>query len=139
MSLYARIPPIHPYTPICPQYAICVLFLIPLSRSTHSSTSNYSVFVSISRLRAFEDLEFDFVIAFAGFDLPLIHFTSAISLRLYAWQRHIISIIKRFSCIIPNLTKHSYNDFEFVQRISGKSIPSTLSIINLTKALISKP
>jgi hypothetical protein len=83
-------------------------------------------------------LEFDFVIAFAGFDLPLIYFTFAISLRLYAWRRHIISIMRRFSCVVPNLTKHSYNDFEFVQRNSGRSILSTLSIIDLIEALILK-
>ena len=95
--------------------------------------------MSISRLRAFEDLKFDFVIAFTRFDLPLIHFTFAISLRLYACRRYIISIIRRFSCVVPNLTKHLYNDFEFVQRTNSKSIPSTLSIIDLIKALILKP
>jgi hypothetical protein len=113
-------------------------YIHPYSRSTHSSTSNCNIFVSISRLRAFEDLEFDFVIAFTRFDLPLIHFTSTISLCLYACRRHIISIIRRFSCVIPNLTKHLYNNFESVQRTNSKSILSTLSIVNLTKALILK-
>jgi hypothetical protein len=32
-----------------------------------------------------------------------------------------------------------YNNFEFVQKTNSKSIPSTLSIVDLTKALISKP
>jgi hypothetical protein len=50
-----------------------------------------------------------------------------------------MSIISRFSCVVPNLTKHSYNDLEFVQRTSGKSILSTLSIVDFTKALMSKP
>jgi hypothetical protein len=117
------------------QYAPCVR---PYSRSTHSSTSNCNIFVSISRLRAFKDLEFDFVIASAGFDSPLIHLTFAISLRLYAWQRHIISIMRRFSCVVPNLTKHSYNNLESVQRTRGKSILRTLSIVDFAKALISK-
>jgi hypothetical protein len=31
-----------------------------------------------------------------------------------------------------------YNNLEFVQRIRGKSIPRTLSIVNFAKALISK-
>ena len=117
-------------------YSPPILTICPYLRSTHSSTSNCSVFVLMRVLRAFE--AFDFVIAFAGFDLPLIHLTSATSLRSYAWRRHIISIIRRFSCIVPNLTKHSYNDFEFVQRTSGKSILSILSIVDLIKAPISK-
>jgi len=50
-----------------------------------------------------------------------------------------MSIIRRFSCVVPSLTRHSYSDLESVQRISGKSIPSTLSIVNLTKAPMSKP
>jgi hypothetical protein len=49
-----------------------------------------------------------------------------------------MSIINRFSCIILNLTKHLYNNFEFVQRINSKSIPNILLIINLIKALILK-
>ena len=132
--------PNMPYVYICPLhlYIPPILIICPYLRFTYSSTSNCSVFVSISRLRAFEDLEFDFVIAFIRFDLPLIHLTSAISLRLYAQQRHIISIIRRFSCVIPNLTKYSYNNFESVQRTSSKSILSTLSIVDLTKAPISK-
>ena len=130
--LYVCVCLLHLYAPLIP--TIC-----PYPRSTHSSTSNCNVFVSISCLRAFEDLEFDFVIAFARFDSPLIHFTFAISLRLYAWQRHIISIIRRFSCVVPNFTKHLYNDFESVQRTSSKSIPSILSIVDLIKAPILKP
>ena len=131
--LYVCVCPLHLYSP--PISIIC-----PYPRSTHSSTSNCNVFISINRLRAFEGFDFvDFVIASAGFELPLIHFTSAISLRSYAWRRHIISIINRFSCVVPNLTKHSYNDFESVYKTSGKSIPSTLSIVVLAKALMLKP
>ena len=48
-----------------------------------------------------------------------------------------MSIIRRFSCVVPRLTRHLYSDLEFVQRISGRSIPSTLSIVDLTKALMS--
>jgi hypothetical protein len=116
-------------------YAL-TLIKCPYPRFTYSFTSNCNVFVSISYLRAFKDLEFDFVIAFIRFDSPLICFTFKFSLRLYACRRHIISIIRRFSCIVPNLTKHLYNNLEFMQRTRGKSIPKTLSIVNLTKALI---
>jgi hypothetical protein len=118
-------------------YVLPTLTICLYPRSTHSSTSNCSVFVSISRLRAFED--FDFVIALAGFDSPLIHLTSAISLCSYAWQRHIILIISLFSCVVPSFTRHFYSDLESVQRIRGKSIPRTLSIVDLTKAPMSNP
>ena len=50
-----------------------------------------------------------------------------------------MSIIRRFSCVVPSLTRHLYSDLEFIQRISGKSILSTLSIIDLIEALILKP
>jgi hypothetical protein len=119
-------------------YILLKLIICPYPRFTYSFTSNCSIFVSISRLRAFEDFVFDFVIAFARFESPLIHLTFIISLRLYACRRHIMSIISRFSCVVPNLTKHSYSDLESVQRTSGKSISSTLSIVDFTKALMSK-
>jgi hypothetical protein len=138
---------IRPYPSNAPVYPFYHLYIrmfpllpvYPYSRFTHSCTFICTLFVSISRLRAFEDLEFDFVIASARFDSPLIHFTFAISLRSYACRRHIISIIKRFSCVVPNLTKHSYNNLEFVQKTKGKSIPRTLSSIALIEALISNP
>jgi hypothetical protein len=95
------------------------------------------VFVLIRRLRAF--VGFDFVMESAGFDSPLIHLTSAISRHSYAWRRHITLIIRRFSRVVPNLTRHSYNDFESVQTTSGSSISSALSIIDLTEAPILKP
>jgi hypothetical protein len=50
-----------------------------------------------------------------------------------------MSIIRRFSCVVPSLIRHSYSDLEFIQRISGRSILSTLSIVDLTKALMSNP
>ena len=120
-------------------YVLPTPIICPYPRSTHSSTSNYNMFVSISRLRAFEDFVFDFVIASARFKSPLIHLTSTISLHSYTCQRHIMSIISRFSCVIPNLTKHLYSDLESIQRTSSKSISSTLSIIDFTKAPMSKP
>jgi hypothetical protein len=125
------------YMPLLHLYILLMLIIYPYLRFTYSFTSNCIIFVSTSRLRAFEDFEFDFVIAFTRFDSPLIHFTFTISLCLYACRKHIISIIRRFFCVIPNLTKHLYNNLEFVQRIKGKSILKTLSIVNLTKALIS--
>jgi hypothetical protein len=124
ISLYARIPLIH-------------LYILQL-RSTYSYMSNCKVFVSMRFLKAFEDFVFDFIIAFARFESPLIYLTSTISLHSYACQRHIMSIISRFSCIIPNLTRHLYSNLESVQRTSSKSILSTLLIVDFTKALISK-
>jgi len=121
--------PLHLY--VSPIPTIC-----PYLRFTHSSTSNCIVFVSINRSRAFEG--FDFVIESARFDCPLIHLTSAISLRLYACQRHITSIINRFSCVVPNFTRQLYNDLEYIQRTNGRSIPSILSIVDFTDAPISK-
>jgi len=133
--------PSMPYMCVCPfhLYIPPISTICPYPRLTHSSTSNCIVFVSINCLRAFEDFVFDFVIASAGFELPLIHLTFAISLRSYACRRHIMSIINRFSCVVPSFTRQSYNDLESVQRTSGKSIPSILSIVDLTEALILKP
>ena len=91
-----------------------------LSRSTYSSTSNSILFVLIRRLSALQALVL--VIASAGFDSPFIHLTSATSLRLYASRRHIISIMSLFLAVVPSLTRQSYNDFESVQRTSGRLI-----------------
>ena len=65
-------------------YLVCLFpthmsLRLPYPRSTHSSTSNYIVFVSSRCLRAF--VGFDFVIESAGFDSPLIYLTSVISRR----------------------------------------------------------
>jgi len=54
----------------------------PYSRFTHSCTFIYTLFVSRRSFRASEG--FDFVIKSAGFVVPSIYFTWAISLRLYA-------------------------------------------------------
>ena len=77
--------------------------------------------------------------ASARFDSPLIHLTSATSRRLYACQRHIISIISLFSAIVPNLTRQSNRDFESVHRTSGRLIWSALSIVDFIVAVISNP
>jgi hypothetical protein len=34
----------------------------------------------------------------------------------------MISIINRFLCIVPSFTRQSYNDFESVHRIRGRSL-----------------
>jgi hypothetical protein len=95
-------------------YIFLTLIIYPYLHFTYSSTFNCNVFASISRLRAFEDFVFDFVIAFTRFELPLIYLTFVISLRLYAYRRHIMSIISRFSYIVLNLTRHSYSNLEFI-------------------------
>ena len=61
-----------------------------------------------------------FVMASAGLLCPSIHFTSEISCRSHDWQRHIRSIINRFSCVVPNFTKHSYKLLEAVQTTRDK-------------------
>ena len=50
-----------------------------------------------------------------------------------------MSIIRRFSYVVPNLIRQSYNDLESMQRTSGKLIPSTLLTVDLIEALILKP
>jgi hypothetical protein len=48
-------------------------------------------------------------------------------------------IISRFSCVIPSLTRYSYNNFESIQSTKGRSISRILSIVDLVEILISKP
>jgi hypothetical protein len=105
--------------------------------STYSVTLNLTIFVSIKSFSAWHGL--DFVMASAGLLLPLIHFTSVISLLSYDCRRHIRSTISRFSCVVPSLTKQSYKDFESVQRISGSEIHRIFLIVNLIAAPILNP
>jgi hypothetical protein len=50
-----------------------------------------------------------------------------------------MSIIRRFSYVVPNLIRQLYNNLESVQRTSGKLIPSALLTVDLIEALILKP
>jgi hypothetical protein len=50
-----------------------------------------------------------------------------------------MSIISRFSCVVPSLTRQSYNDLKLVQKTSNKLILRILSIVDLTEAPMSKP
>ena len=52
---------------------------------------------------------------------PWIHLTSVISRRSYDWRKIITSIIRRFSFVVPSLTRQSQKDFEFVYRMSRKT------------------
>lgn len=63
--------------------------------STHSSAYNWIVLISINCCKAIQ--AFDFVMALAGLESPIIHLTFAISLHLYNYYKHIISIMKHFS------------------------------------------
>jgi hypothetical protein len=57
----------------------------------------------------------------------------------YAWRKHKMSIIRCFSCVVPNFTRHSYSDLESVHSARGKlSICSINSIVCLIEALVSK-
>ena len=88
-------------------------------RSTHSIISRLTFLVSISFFRAVEPL--DLVMESAGLLHPWIHLISVISCLSYVWRRLMISIIRRFSWVVPNLIKQSYRDFESVQSINGMS------------------
>ena len=77
--------------------------------------------------------------ASAGFDSPSIHLISIISRRLYACQRLITSIMRRFSCVVPSRIRQSYNDFESVHRVSGMLIYRIRSMVDLIAVLISNP
>jgi hypothetical protein len=105
--------------------------------STHSVTLNLTVFVSIKSFSAWHGL--DFVMASVGLLLPLIHFTSAISLLSYDCHRHMRSTISRFSCVVPSLTKQSYKDFESMQRMSRSEIHRIFLIVDLIAAPILNP
>jgi hypothetical protein len=95
---------------------------------TYPSTRTPSWLVSISFSRAL--FKVDFVIISARLSFLSIYQISMISLRLYDCQSAIILIIKRFSCVVPSLTKHSYNKYKLVQttiKVCGN--PSCLVII----------
>ncbi len=89
-------------------------------RSTHSIVLTSMMLVSISLINAEQD--FDLIIAFVEFVVSSIHLISAICLLSYDCLRHIRSIIKRFSLIMSSLTKQSYRNFEFVQKINDKEL-----------------
>ena len=68
--------------------------------------------ISISYYSALYSLSL--VITLAKFLSPLIYKISTISRRLYNYLRYKISIIKRFSYIIFNLTKYLYKDYKSI-------------------------
>jgi len=82
---------------------------------------------------------FPFIMALAGLASPLIHFTSIIYLRLYAYQRHITLIIRRFSWVVLSRTRQLYKDLELVQSISRRLIYRILSTIDLITTPMLKP
>ena len=61
----------------------------------------------------------DFIMASAGLSFPLIHRISVISLHSYNWRSTIILIIRRFSLVVPSLTKYLYNKYKSVQTTTG--------------------
>jgi hypothetical protein len=72
----------------------------------------------------------DFVIVSAGLSFLLIYRIFVIFLRSYNCQSAIISIIRRFFCVLPSLTKYSYNKYKSVQTtIRVCKNPSCLVII----------
>jgi hypothetical protein len=87
-------------------------------RSTQASVLSFSRFESMRLCKAVHGLLF--VMASAGLLSPLIHMISAISWRSKDCRRHMRSIMSRFSCVVPSLTRQSYKLFESVQMTSGR-------------------
>jgi hypothetical protein len=79
---------------------------------TYPSTCTPSWLVLISFLRALFGV--DFVIVSAELFFPSIYWIFVIFLRLYNCRSAMISIIRRFSCVVLSLTKHSYNKYKSV-------------------------
>jgi hypothetical protein len=95
---------------------------------TYPSTCTPSWLVLISFLRAL--FKINFVIASARLSFLLIYRISVIFFCLYNCQSAIISIIKRFSCVVLSLTKHLYSEYKSVQTtIRVYKNPSCLVII----------
>ena len=121
-------------------FALLLLFpyysAFPLS--TYSIASSLILFVLSSCFNT-PETPFPFVITLARLVSPAIHFTSAISLRLYNCRKYNTLIIKRFSYVVLSLTRQLYSDFELVQVTSSKLILSILLIIALIAPIISKP
>jgi hypothetical protein len=101
-----------------------------IQRSTHPFILTLNSFVLTSVSNALFGLAF--VIASAGLSSPWIYRISYSSLRSYNYRNVIISIIRRFSFVIPSLTKHSYREYESVQTTISRSSRSSCFKIILT-------
>ena len=99
--------------------------------------SRLSLLESIRSWRLVPGLSF--VIASAILILPLIQITQVISQCLYTCQRHMILIMSRFSCVVPNCTKQSQSDFELIQTIRSIGLLSICSIVDLITIAESNP
>ena len=102
--------------------------------STYSIVYSSKQLVLINFLRAIDALLL--VIKSAGLLLLLIHLTSVISLHLYNQWRHMISIIRRFFCIVPSLIRYLQSKFKSVQSISGSLICRIYLMVDLIIAPI---
>ena len=47
--------------------------------------------------------------------------------------------MRRFSCVVPSLTRYSYSDFELVQSVSSRLMLRTSLVVALRAPAISKP
>ena len=81
----------------------------------------------------------DFVMASAGLLSPAIYRTSESSRRSYDYRIIIISIIRRFSRVIPSLIIYSYNEKKSVQTIVGIAGKSSYLIIKASVVAINIP
>ena len=103
---------------------------------THPIACRLIQFILMSYIKAIKGLSF--IIESVGLAFLLIYLTSIIYFYLQAYQRHIISIIRRFSWVVSSCIRQLYKDFESVQSISGRLTCKILSIIDLITVLILK-
>ena len=85
-------------------------------------------FVSMKFFNAGHEL--NLIMTSTGLFPPSIHFISVIFFRSYDSFRHMISTISRFSCVLPNLTRQSYNDLKSVQMIMKRKICKIFSTVD---------
>ena len=106
-----------------------------LAYFTHSVMLILLQFESISVFKADESLTF--VMESAGLWYLWIYFTLVISYCLYNWHKLITLTISCFFCVVPNLIKQSYKNFESVYKISKIANLSIFSNVAFMITLIS--
>jgi hypothetical protein len=114
----------------------------PFSSSLPLSTQPVSfIFILLVSIRSFSPWQgFDFVMASARLVVPSIQTILVIRRLSYAWRKYRMSIIRRFSYVVPSFTRHSYSDLESVHSARGKFLICSInSIVYLIEALVSKP
>src|ERR1700721_1804074 len=78
-----------------------------------------------------------FVIASAGFDSLVIYIISVSSCLSYDCQMAMILIIRRFSYVVPNFTKHLYSKNESMQIVIRVWVCVILSRVSFKAQVVS--